>query len=89
MGTDFNFKMGLISLICYLTERLKEKKPDITHYQVIRKITGDSIPEDRIKGLAVICSDFGYGCKEFPTFGLADKDIPNKIKELISQFVPF
>lgn len=88
LSTDINTKFALISLVCYLTEKLKEKKPDVTHYQVIRKLA-DSIPEDQIKGLAVVCSDFAYGCKQFPTFGIEDKKIPAKVKEILSCWMPF
>lgn len=87
-NADINTKFALIALVCHLVERLKEKKPDVTHYQVIRKLAGD-IPEDYIKGLAVICSDFAYGCKQFPTFGIEDKKIPAKIKEILSCWLPF
>lgn len=76
-------------MICYLTSKLKEKKPDVTHYQTIRKIIREEIPEDFIKGLAVICSDFAYGCTQFPTFGIEDKKIPNKIKEILLSWTPF
>lgn len=89
LNTDINTKFALISLICYLTEKLKEKRPDVTHYQVIRKVSDGCIPEDTIKGLAVVCSDFSYGCKEFPTFGIEDKKIPGKIKEILSNWAPF
>lgn len=89
LNTDINTKFALISLVCYLTARLKEKKPDVTHYQIIRKIIGDELPEDFIKGLAVVCSDFAYGCKEFPVFGIEPKQIPGKIKEILSTWIPF
>ena len=39
--------------------------------------------------LAIICSDFAYGCTSFPTFGIPDKNIPAKIKELLDKHVPF
>ena len=77
------------SLIGYLTDKLKSKRPDVTHYQVIRKIVGNNLEEDFIKGLAVVCSDFSYGCKDFPTFGIEDKKIPNKIKDIIFNILPF
>lgn len=89
LTSDINTKFALISLICYLTDRIKSKKPDTTHYQVIRKIIGNGLSEDLIKGLAVVCSDFAYGCTQFPTFGIGDKDIPSKIKEIISSRFPF
>lgn len=89
LNTDINTKFALISLTCYLKQKLSLKKPDITHYQIIKKIMGDRIPEDFIKGLAVICSDFGYCCTEFPTFGLEDRQIPEKIKEILLKWIPF
>lgn len=89
LNTDINTKFALISLICYLTEKLKAKKPNVTHYQVVRKLSEGIIPEDQIKGLSVICSDFSYGCTEFPTFGIDDKNIPTKIKEILSKWLPF
>lgn len=89
LNTDINTKFALISLICYLTLKLKEKKPDVTHYQVIRKLSEGIITEDQMKGLAVVCSDFSYGCTEFPTFGINDKNIPAKVKEILSSWAPF
>ncbi len=92
LGDDISNKFALISLTCYITEKLKEKKPDVTHWSVLYKINktgGNQVPEDLLKGLAVICSDFGYGCTKFQTFELKDKEIPNKIKELLSNWVPF
>jgi hypothetical protein len=86
---DVSNKFALISLICYVTEKAKLKKPDVTHYQIIRKIVGTSFPDDIIKGLAVVCSDFAYGCTIFPTFGIEGKNIPLKIKELILSRLPF
>ena len=86
---DLGNKLALISLTCYLKYKLSQKKPDVTHYQILKKIIGDEVPEDFIKGLAVICSDFGYHCTKFPTFGLEDKQIPGKIKEILLMWVPF
>lgn len=88
-GNDISNKFALISLICYLKYKLSAKKPDVTHYQIIMKCGGENLPEDVVKALAVICSDFGYGCTEFPLFGLKDKQIPNKIKELLQNYLPF
>lgn len=89
LNTDISTKFALISLIGYLTFRIKQKKPDVTPYQIIRKIIGDDLPEDFIKGLAVVVDDFAYGCKNFPTFDLEDKKIPSKIKEILNTYIPF
>lgn len=89
LNTDINTKFALISLICYLVNKLKEKRPDVTYYQIIYKLGVDSVTEDFIKGLSIMCEDFAYGCKEFPTFGIKDKDIPLKIKEILKTYLPF
>ena len=89
INTDINTRFALISLICYITKKLKSKHPDITYYQVIYKLAEGNIPEDNIKGLAILCEDFAYGCTEFPTFGIDDKKIPGKIKEILKSWLPF
>lgn len=89
LNTDINSKFALISLVGYVVYKLKQKKPDVTSYQVIKKIIGNNIPEDFIKGLAVVIDDFSYGCTEFPTFGLEPKNIPSKIKEILNTYIPF
>lgn len=88
LGNDIKNKFALISLICYLVHQFKLKKPGITYYQVIKKID-ESLPEDFVKSLAIICEDFGYGCHEFITFGISPKDIPNKIREILQNKLPF
>jgi hypothetical protein len=91
LNTDLSSKFALISLICYLTYKAKEKKPDVTHYQIIKSATKDIyLPEDFIKALAVVCEDFSYGCKEFPLFNLkTPKDMIKTIRDIVSTYLPF
>lgn len=89
LNTDINTKFALISFICYLTSKIRKKKSNVTHYQIIKKIIGEEVPEDFIQGLAIVCSDFAYGCAQFPTFGLQDREIPRKVKEILSTWIPF
>lgn len=89
LGRDINSKFALISLTCYITNKMKKKRPDWTHWSTLYEINKGAVPEDLLKGLAVICSEFGYGCDTFPTFGIEDKKIPAKIKELLDNYVPF
>lgn len=90
LGSDINKKFALISLICYLTKSLQKKQPDVTYYQVLMKLTKDnSLPERYIKGLAIICEDFAYGCKEFPTFEIKPNEIVPTIKNLLLSSLPF
>lgn len=89
LGTSFENKLALLSMLCHLKEQLSAKKSDVTHYQVLRNIVGSKLPEDVIKGIAVVCSDMSYGCKEFPTFGLDNKQMIAKIKEIADNYLPF
>lgn len=89
LGKDISSKFAVISLISFITKELKKKHPRVTYYQVIYKIAGDILPEEYIARIAVICEDFAYGCTEFPTFGIDKKDIPEKIKEILSNWLPF
>ena len=92
--SSFERKLILISLICYLYNKNKEKNPDLTYYSLIYKISQKStstlgLPEDFIKGLAIVCEDFAYGCKDFPTFNLKGKAILEEILDILKNYIPF
>lgn len=89
LGKDINKILALICLTCYLTKKLKEKDPDCTCWKVLYKINKEVVPEKFIKALSIICSDLSYGRDDFPTFGVSDRDIPAKIKELLEEYIPF
>nr|DAH58524.1 MAG TPA: hypothetical protein [Bacteriophage sp.] len=87
---DFSTKVALISLISYLTFKLRSKDSSISYLRVIKSLSKDiKLDSKFVNTLAVICSDFAYGCTSFPTFGISDKNIPAKIKELLEKHVPF
>lgn len=89
-NTDIKNKFALISLLCYVTYKAKQKKPDVTHYEIIMQLTkNQSLPDTMVKRLAVICDDFSYGCTEFPTFELKGNDILKTIKDILNTYVPF
>ena len=86
----FERKLILISLICYLYNKNKPKNPDLTYYSLLYMLnTRLQLPEDFIKGLAIVCEDFGYNCNEFPTFGLKGKEILNEIISILNSYLPF
>lgn len=92
LGNDISEKLALICLVCHLTELLKQKKPDITHWSVLYQLNqrgNCGVREDLLKGLAVVCSEIGYGCTQFPNFGIEDKNIPKKLIELLKRWLPF
>jgi len=82
-------KFVLISLVCKLRYLLSQKKPDVTHYQIIKKIIGEQLPETFIKGLSVVCEDFSYNCVDFPSFGFEPKNMPKEIKRILMTYLPF
>lgn len=90
LNKDISSKFFLISAICNLTKLAKAKCPDITHWQVIYKLAdGMQLPEEFLKGLAIVCEDFSYGCTEFPTFGISQKELIPKAKEILNTYMPF
>lgn len=90
LAVDINTKFALISMICYITEHLKKKKPDVTYYQIVYKLAHpEGIPDDNIKGFAIMCEDFAYGCKEFPTFNINPKEMPKTIRDIFHKWCPF
>ena len=88
-------KLALVGLICYLTNKLRMKHPDITCWEVISKIAckeGNYTDEyvQSLRGLSIICEDFMYGVSKFSKFGFEnDKEIVKKVKEILDKWVPF
>ncbi len=88
--SPFENRLVLISLICHITYRTKLKNPDITHYQVIMKLSDKlGLPDKFIKGLSIVCNDFSYQCTEFPTFGLKGQDMVKEVRAILSTYLPF
>ena len=88
--SPFERKLILISLICYLYNKNKPKNPDLTYYSLIYKLNKSlELPDDFLKGLAIICEDFSYNSKEFPTFGLEGKKILEEIVSILKCYMPF
>lgn len=89
--SPFERKLILISLINYLYDKNKAKNPDLTYYSLIYKLSKNlGLPENYIKGLAIVCEDFAYGNSgNFPTFGLEGKKILEEIQKILSTYMPF
>lgn len=88
--SSFERKLILISLINYVVEKNKPKNPDMTHYSLLYKLNSNlGLPDEFIKGLAIVCEDFAYNCKTFPTFGLEGKKIIEEIISILRTYMPF
>lgn len=87
---DLGDKIGLISMICYLTNALQKKRPELTHYKVIKLCVKDDFYDERtINVLALMCEWFANGCLKFPDLGIKPKDMPVLIKSKIRDLCPF
>ena len=85
----------LISLICLVTKKLREKDGNLTVKVVIEKILQRPLIitesfDSFLIGLSIICEDFLYQTTEIDNFGFTDsKQIIAKIKELLNEWFPF
>jgi hypothetical protein len=83
-------KFILVSLICYVVSKSKLKNPDTTYYEIVAKLSQNlGVPDEFIKALAIVCEDFGYDSKSFPTFGLKGNDIIKEIRRILNTYIPF
>ena len=88
-------KLALISLICLVTKKLREKDGNLTVKTVLEKILQRPLYHTEafdsfLIGLAIICEDFLYETKEIDNFGFTEsKQIIAKIKELLNEWLPF
>lgn len=89
LGNDFSSRLALISLTCYLYDKLKPKNPDLTYFSLLYKIGKSEADEESLKILSIICENFGKNCKEFPDFGIQPNEMPKKIKKILHSWLPF
>lgn len=88
-------KLALISLICLVTKKLREKDGNLTVKVVIEKILQRPLIitesfDSFLIGLSIICEDFLYQTTEIDNLGFTDsKQIIAKIKELLNEWFPF
>ena len=89
-------KLRLISLFCYLTQKLREKDKTTKVIDVVNKIIPDSNGYGNfLENISFVCEsllDDGGIMKfePFPTFGYKDtKEIVNAIRQILTQFLPF
>lgn len=87
---DFGDKVALFGLIGCLTNALKQKKPDVTYYKVIRMCVKDQpIDDNLVQGVALISEWLAWNCTKFPDFGVPIKEMPSRIGTLLHDTLPF
>jgi hypothetical protein len=83
---DFGDRLALVGMICYLTNALRKKNPELTHYDVIKLCTKELwVDGDQLIALSLLCEWFSTECKKFPDFDLKQVEMANNVTELISQ----
>ena len=87
-------KLMLISLVSLVYIKLKEKNRKITPLDVLLKITKQE-PDNSgfyqlLENLSFIIEEVSYECKTANAYGLKNSnEIINKIKEILSAWIPF
>lgn len=89
-----NDKVILISLTSLLYIKMQAKKQSVTPLQILMKISGqkadNSIFYQMLETLSILVEEFSYQCKTASPYGLkTTEEIINKIKELLSAWIPF
>lgn len=93
-GADINNKLILISLVSLTYLKMKEKNKDLTPMDILIKITGEkdktSYFYQALEGLSILVEDFCYAGNLADSCGLkSSQEIINKIKEILSTWLPF
>ena len=93
-SNDMNEKLVLISLVALVTSKMREKDSQTTPLKILMQITGqiqdNSYFYQFLESLSIIVEDFMYGCKKFDPCGLkSSQEIINRIKEILSTWLPF
>jgi len=91
---DMNDKFMLMSLIAFTYKKMKEKNPSVTVLQILLSITKQ--PKDNsgyyqcLESIAILVEDFSYGTSKVDACGFkSSQEIINKIKEILSSWLPF
>lgn len=93
-GEDVNTKLVLISLLSLTYMKMKQKTPTLKPIDILVKLTGETDKSSyfyqALEGLSILVEDFCYGSKKADSCGLkTSQEIINKIKELLSTWLPF
>ena len=93
---SFEDRLTLIAIVCYITQKLREKNPDITCWEVLAKIVfkEGSYCDDfiaAIRGLAIMCEDFMQGTTgEIHKLDFkSNKEMIAEVKRILDTWIPF
>lgn len=91
---DMNERFMLISLVSFTYKKMKEKNPSVTVLQILLNITKQKVDNSGyyqcLESIAILVEDFSYGVTKVDSCGFkSSQEIINKIKEILSSWVPF
>lgn len=91
---DFKNRIELISAICLLTSRLRNKDKNIKTIDILVKLTGqekdNSMFYEFLESLSVLSEELSKNCEVSNIYKYEDySKLTNKIKEILSTWVPF
>jgi len=91
---ELNDKLILISLVALVTQQMRKKDKNITPLKVLMSITQQK--EDNtafyqfLESLSILVDDLCYGSDKIDPCGFkTSQEIINKIKEILSTWLPF
>jgi len=91
---NVNDKLVLISLLSLMYIKLKAKDKAVTSLEILLKITKQKVDNsgyyEMLENLAIMVEELSYNCKKADSCGLkSSEEIINKIKEILSAWIPF
>jgi hypothetical protein len=87
-------KLMLISLVSVVFLNMRKKNSNITPLEILLKITQEKDKKSAfyksLEVLSLLVEELTYGCTKANTYGFkTSNEIINKIKELLSSWIPF
>lgn len=94
LSSDLNEKLVLISLVSLAWHKLKQNNEQLTPLDILLQLTGETQSNASfyqfLESISIIVVDLSYGCTKFDSCGLtSSQEVLNKIKEILSKWLPF
>lgn len=94
LSSSMEDRLTLVGLLCYVTDKMREKDPTISCVEVLMKLLKSQILNDDqrkfIQALGIVCDDFMKNVIKFDPLGYkTSTDIKNKIIEEVNNWLPF
>ncbi len=93
-GDDLNNTLILFSLVALVTEKMRDKDPEISPLKILMQITKTydktTTVYQMLENVSILVEDFTYPGIKLDPCGLKNsQEIINKIKNILNQWLPF